>query len=836
MHTIDLQNLSWRASLHGDAPADSPVASERLRDLAAMVPGTIHDVLLDARIISDPLLGTDEAASAWVSDADWVYETEFTVPAASDAPRWQLEFDGLQTMAEVRVNGTAVASTENMHRRYALDVTSLVHQGENTLQVVFRSTVAEMNARAAADGIDYPFDWAHPYNRVRTMASSVGWDWGPTLVSAGLWRGGRLRELTSSSFDAEIHTRLSPDLGTGTVVLDLTSYAEAGETTELVVTLGAREWTRSVAGGRSRIELEVDVEAQDIWWPRDLGAPVRHEVTVRTATGDGDTVTRHVGFRRADVTTETDAFGREFTIVINGRPIFVRGANWIPDDVFASRLTRDRYRTRIEAAMDANIHLLRVWGGGVYEGDDFYDLCDEHGMLVWQDFMFACAAYPETPEMVAEITAEAIDVVSRIAQHPSVVMWNGSNETELGWHGWGWQERLGGAAWGEKYYREVLPKALQAHDVDALYIPSSPTSLTPGVAPNVPQDGTAHLWNPWNRQDYAHYRDSIPRFVAEFGWQAPANWSTLAAAIGDDQVRPDSPALLAHQKQPTGMHNLRERLRTRFPDVEKIEQHPHLWHFATQLNQADAIRVAIEHFRSWWPRTAGSIIWQLNDTWPALSWSVLDYAGGRKLGWYAIRRAYADRLVTIQPREAGLSLLVVNDTDTEWSGSATVRRIGLGGGVAASRQIPFTIGARSVGTIALPHDVALPGTERREVLVADIDGDPVDAAPRPIESRAVHTFVNDEHVYWPVPEHDVSVTSHEDAGRYVTEVSITARSVLIGLSVLADKLDGSAVADSALVTLLPGETHRFVITSDHPLDTDRIAEAPVLMSRNELYR
>ncbi|RKT31637.1 beta-mannosidase [Microbacterium sp. AG1240] len=828
MRTIEFEDLKWRLSAHGELPEGAP--SSAGASLPAEVPGAVHDALLHAGIITDPFRGRSEEASAWVADTDWSYETTVELGAPSNGTTWRLEFDGLQTIAEVRVNGETVGRTENMFRRYAFDVTDLLRGGRNTIHVVFRSTVAEMNARAAADGIDYPFDWAHPYNRVRTMASSVGWDWGPTLVSAGLWRTGRLRALTPSAFDVTaVHTRVSDDLRRGTVVIDV-AQADAAVTQDVVISMGEHEWVRPITGTHTRIDVHVD--DPELWWPRALGAATRHTLTVRSVSDPSAPPTvRKVGFRRVDVDTAADEYGRAFTVRINGRPIFVRGANWIPDDVFAARLTRERYAQRIQQAADANIHLLRVWGGGVYEGDDFYDLCDETGMLVWQDFMFACAAYPETEQLSTEISAEAADVAMRISGHPSVVVWNGSNETELGWHGWGWQERLQGAPWGEDYYRRILPEALHRHDPDAVYIPSSPTSMTPGVAPNVPEEGTAHLWNPWNRLDYAHYRDSVPRFTAEFGWQAPANWSTLADAIGDDEVRADAPALIAHQKQPTGMHNLRERMRMRFPDIERIEQTPHLWHFATQLNQAEAIRTAVEHFRSWWPRAAGSIVWQLNDTWPALSWSVLDYGGGRKLGWFALRRAYADRLVTIQPREAGLSMTVVNDTDEDWTGAALLRRIALAGPVTASGELPFAVAARSVQTLRIPHHLSLPSSERREILVADIEGHTGDTA-----MRATHTFAMDEFVHLPAPQWSASVTARREDAHHVTTVAVTARTVLTGLSILADKVDRSAVVDSALVTLLPGETHVFSVTSSVPLDPEALTSTPVVMTRNEFHR
>lgn len=824
---IDLGGLPWTVRPHGALPADAPDAADA--EFSAIVPGCVHDDLLAAGVIPDPYSGVVEKELGWVAETDWSYRTVFDLAPLAEGDGWRLEFDGLQTVAQIEVNGQALARTENMHRRYAFDVSPLLHSGQNEVRVLFPSAVAEMRARADADGIDYPYDWAHPYNRLRTMASSVGWDWGPTLVSAGIWRAARLRRIGERSLEVDLSTRLSADLQDGTLVVDTTLTTRDGSAEQDVeVTLGDHRWVRTVPIGRTRLELPVP--RPELWWPAGHGDPVLQEVTVGFA-GEDPTPRGRVGFRHVAVRAEADVFGRSFALQVNGKALFVRGVNWIPDDVFPSRMTRDRYAARIAEATAANVSLLRVWGGGIYEGADFYRLCDEQGILVWQDFLFACAAYPESEEMLAEVGAEATDVVSRLGGHPSIVVWNGSNENLLAWHDWGWPDRLGTHAWGERLYREILPGALAEHLPDAIYVPSSPFSLTPEVHPNTPGDGTVHLWDPWNRLDYAHYRDSVPRFAAEFGFQAPANWSTLAAALGPDEMHPDSPTMIARQKQPNGMAKLRDRLHPRFPDPERIAADGPSWHFATQLNQAEAIRVAIEHFRSWWPRTAGSIVWQFNDTWPALSWSVLDAAGGRKLGWYALRRAYADRLVTVQPREAGLSLLLVNDTDEDWIDEAVARRVALTGQVHAEERIPFRVEARSVSAIVLPTTLTLPFEQRDEIIVVDA------GAPRADGSRrAVHTFMLDDGVRWESPRFESAVTSRPQSGGVLTEVTITARSALCGLSVQADRLDPSAVVDSALVTLLPGESHTFRIRSAGPLEPESLVNWPVLATRNEFHR
>jgi beta-mannosidase len=496
------------------------------------------------------------------------------------------------------------------------------------------------------------------------------------------------------------------------------------------------------------------VERPELWWPRGYGDPARHDVTVRLLAGGTPLQeTRHrVGFRHVALDTTPDDHGRAFTLRVNGRPVFCKGANWIPDDVFVSRMTPERYAERVDQAVGAHMNMLRVWGGGIYEDEAFYAACDERGVLVWQDFAFACAAYPEHDELRAEVTAEADDVVRRLAAHPSVVVWNGANECLLGWEDWGWRRQVRDRAWGEGYYREVLPAAVAAHAPGAVYVAGSPVASEPGVHPQVPGDGPVHLWDPWNLFDYAHYRDEIPRFVAEFGYQAPATRQTLTEALGALPDRPDDTALAARQKQPAGHRNLVDRLAGRFPDPAVIAASTDRWHLATGLNQAHAMRTGIEHFRSWWPRTAGALIWQLNDVWPAVSWSLIDHGGRPKPAWYAVRRAFADRLVTIQPREGGLSAVLVNDTDEPWADLLTLRRVHVRDGDVARVEHHVEVPPRSVLAVPVGREITQASHRRDELAVADTTASRLDGTAGTDDARrAVHAFVRDDGVRGPAP-------------------------------------------------------------------------------------
>jgi len=851
---VDLGGAGWVLRPAGRPAEGAPDGAGAL-ELPAVVPGCVHTDLLRAGAIPDPLQGAHEDEVQWVGLTDWEYSTRFESPSGAGpdpvhgegdrpAPRVHLVFEGLQTVATVVLNGTAVASTRNMHRRYRYDVTDVVRPGENELTVRFASSARAMLEAAGDDPL--PYDWAYPYNELRTMACEVGWDWGPTLVSAGIWRPVRLEVWDTARAEVDVTTTTAADLSRGTLRVDLdvelgTPDVDGGALQVEVVLAraagpaegadppAAQTWRRAVDAGRQRLALEVERPAA--WWPRGYGEPTLHDVAVRLLDGAGTLLQetrRRVGFRHVALDTAPDEHGRAFTLHVNGRPVFCKGANWIPDDVLVSRMTPERYAERVDQACDAHMNTLRVWGGGIYEDESFYAACDERGVLVWQDFAFACAAYPEHDELRAEVTAEADDAVRRLATHPSVVVWNGANECVLGWEDWGWPAQVRDRAWGEAYYREVLPVAVAARAPGAVYVVNSPVATEPGVHPQVPGDGPVHLWDPWNLFDYAHYRDEVPRFVAEFGYQAPATWATLADALGTVPDRPDDPLLAARQKQPAGERNLVGRLAGRFPDPEGIARRTDRWHLATSLNQAHALRTGIEHFRSWWPRTAGSLVWQLNDVWPALSWSLVDHGGRPKPAWYAVRRAFADRLVTLQPREAGLSAILVNDTDEEWGDELTLRRVHVVDGDAQRVTRDVVVPPRSVLAVPVGPAITQAVRRREELVVADT----TPAVPGPGGGadgahRAVHAFVRDDGVRWPVPDLARTV---ERRGEDVV-VRVTARTAVADLLVEAPGLR----ADAALLTLLPGEDAAVVLRPERP-GRGRFDDVPITTrTRNELF-
>ncbi|MGW2613255.1 glycoside hydrolase family 2 protein [Streptomyces sp. NPDC001500] len=759
--------------------------------LPAVVPGCVHTDLLAAGAIPDPFLGLGESEVAWVGRREWTYETHLpSVPSGHE--QTDLVFDGLDTVAEIRLNGRLLGRVRNMHRSYRFDVTGL----DGPLSVRFVSAYAEAEAVRGKVG-DRPGAYTEPYQYLRKMACSFGWDWGPTLVTAGIWRPVRVERWSTARL-ARVRPLVTVEQGTGVVELHVDverTRVEAGLTVEARV--GDRRVRADVVGAGAVVRVEVpDAE---LWWPRGYGGQALYEVelTLRHDDAPLDVWRRRVGFRRVELDASADARGTGFTFVVNGERLFARGVNWIPDDVFPSRVTRERYRRRLRQAADAGVDLVRVWGGGLYESEDFYDACDELGLLVWQDFPFACAAYPEEQPLRGEVEAEARENVVRLMPHPSLVLWNGNNENLWGFRDWGWEERLGGDSWGEGYYLGVLPRVVAELDPARPYTAGSPWSGSWLRHPNDPAHGTHHSWEVWNRQDYTAYRGEVPRFVAEFGWQAPPAHATLRRALPGEELAADSPGMLHHQKAEDGNGKLERGLARHFvvPDADFDR-----WHYLTQVNQARAVATGIEHWRSHWPVCAGTIVWQLNDCWPVTSWSAIDGDGREKPLYHELRRLYADRLLTVQERDGRLVVAAVNQCAEPWAGTLTLRRMSVEGDVTGSAEEHLTVRAREVGLVRVPPELEPDGA--KEFLVADVSTPvPTGGAARGDAGgggrRAVHFPAPDREIPYPRPEFEVSVAPGA--------VTVTARTLVRDLLLQADRLDPGARADRGLVTLLPGE-------------------------------
>jgi beta-mannosidase len=831
-----------------------PDESERHRDpVEAVVPGCVHTDLLRAGRIPDPFDGDNEAATQWIGDTVWRYRRTFEW-RAPDETRHDLVADGLDTLATIEVNGIVVATTANQHRSYRFPVGHLLRPGTNEVVVTFDAPVPAAERLSALHGGELPHVNHHPYNALRKNASNFGWDWGIDVATSGIWRsigieswsGVRIAAVrplvdvdgTTGVLTAHVDVEHAGSTGAfaqaigsapvtsadgdGTVGLEAritvaphrASAASAGSDT---VPPG-RTASRPVVDGSATVRLEVPDVA--VWWPRGDGDQPLYDV--RVAVGD-DVWTGRVGFRTVTLDTAADAGGAPFLLRVNDRPVIVRGANWIPDHAFLTEMTPARYAARIDDAVEANVNLLRIWGGGIYESEDLYDRCDELGILVWQDFLFACAAYAEEPWLADEVEPEVREAVTRLSPHPSLVVWNGNNENLVAYAEWGWRPSLVGRTWGNGYYRSLLPSIVAELDPTRPYTPGSPFSFDEYLTPNDERNGSVHIWDVWNRLDYRAYAEWNPRFVAEFGFQGPPAWSTLAAVVHDEPLDPDGHEMLVHQKADQGNRKLADGMRGHLPtpapdSAWRIED----WHFAAQLNQAHAIRFGMEWFRSRTPDNTGMIVWQLNDDWPVVSWALVDHAGIRKPVWYAVRHAYQPVLLTVQPGSTGassLDVVLVNASGAPVSDEVTVARVAFDGTVLESSSFPLAAGPASSDRATLPDALAVPGDAASEVLVVTGAG-----------TRTVFDLAEVvDQVFAPSPL-VASVESTADGAR----VTVTATSYARDVSLFPDRVDAQARVDEGLVSLLAGESVVFTVTGAPGIDSAALTGPLVLRHAAQL--
>jgi len=620
--------------------------------LPATVPGCVHLDLLAAKKITDPYYRDHEHDVQWIGEAVWIYAREFTLPAALlDAARVILCCDGLDTLATIRVNGRLLAKTDNMFRLWEFDVKRFLCAGKNRIEVRFDSAPAYGRKKAAEPGIPAwsAGSWIH---FLRKEACNFGWDWGPTLTTCGIWRSIRLEafgqaRLTDLRIEQDHHAR-------GEVQLNVSALAEVIGHRRLYARLSV------ACDGQVLQQAEVPVRAgrakgcltlvrPRLWWPNNLGAQPLYEVRVELLDTDGGVIAatvRRIGLRTLRLVREKDRWGESFCFACNGVRFFAKGANWIPADAFAPRVTAADYRRLIQAAKDANMNMLRVWGGGVYEDDAFYDLCDELGICVWQDFMFACMTYPTHDDAFLDsVRAEAEDNVRRLRHHPCLALWCGNNELEQGnvasKPNPAWQ--MDWTSYG-KLFDKLLPAVIRRLDGQRDYWPCSPhSSHGPRDNFNNPTCGDAHLWDVWHgRKPFEWYRTCEHRFNSEFGFQSFPEPKTVRTYTlpGDRNVT--SHVMEHHQRSGIGNTVIMQYMLEWFRLPQGVANM--LW--LSQILQGMAIKYAVEHWRRNMPRGMGTLYWQLNDCWPVASWSSIDYFGRWKALHYLARKFYHPLLIS----------------------------------------------------------------------------------------------------------------------------------------------------------------------------------------------
>jgi len=621
--------------------------------LPAQVPGCVHTDLLAAGKIDDPFYRDNEDRIQWISDADWVYSRTFEVSAEMlSYDHVLLRCEGLDTLATLTLNGRRVGRGENMFRTWEMNVRDALRRGENRLEVRLASPFRYVEERRAQRALP---EWAGPKEAkgrawLRKEPCNFGWDWGPVMMTSGIWRPirlvafnlGRITDIAIRQKHSEGHANL-----TVTVTAEVLGDADLSAAARLVLDgQTVTEASEKISDGMAQLRLHVS--DPKLWWPNGMGAQPLYAVEVQLLNDAGEIVDdeeRRVGIRTLRLDRHPDKWGESFQFVVNGVPFFAKGANWIPADSFATRMTGERYADLLQSAVDANMNMIRVWGGGIYEDDIFYNICDELGLCVWQDFMFACSAYPTfDKEFLRNVRAEAEDNVRRLRHHACIALWCGNNELEQGLVGDEWTDtQMSWKDYGE-LFDDLLPAVVKELDPDRDYWPSSPhTSCGDRGNFNDPTCGDAHLWSVWHgRKPFEWYRTCDHRFNSEFGFQSFPEPKTTSGYTEPADRNITSYVMEHHQRSGQGntliMHYLLDwfRLPTSFEMT--------LW--LSQILQGMAMKYAVEHWRRAMPRGMGTLYWQLNDTWPGASWSSIDYYGRWKAVHFMAKRFYASLLMS----------------------------------------------------------------------------------------------------------------------------------------------------------------------------------------------
>lgn len=647
--------------------------------LPARVPGNNFSDLRRQGLIPDPFYRTAENDLQWIEKADWEYRTVFKVSGERlKLQRHKLVFEGLDTYAEAYLNGELVLNAQNMFLAYEVEASHLLQAGTNELRILFRSPIKEVRPLSEAAGFTYPAGNDHSEEKLSVFTRKApyhyGWDWGPRFVASGVWRPIKwvsydMARLKSANMVTQSLTE-GGGIARATATIEATT---AGDYT-LSIMVGSGRWRFEepvyLEAGENQVAFEVELEGAEYWWPRSWGAPALYTLEWQLSR-EGlalDQRSGQFGLCTINLIREADAEGRSFYFEVNGQPIFAKGANYIPQDSFLDRPTGSHYRQVFEDMAAANMNMVRVWGGGIYEADLFYRLADEYGIMVWQDFMFACTMYPGDPDFIDNVRAEAVYNIERLKGHPSLALWCGNNEIAVAWQHWGWQEEYSYneaqcklmADDYERLFEAVLPELVFEHDPTRDYLPSSPVyDYSEHEDYN---KGDVHYWGVWHEEaPFSTYQWAVPRFMSEYGFQSFPLLASVKRYAEPKDWSIESPVMQLHQKHPRGNGIIRKYLLEHYRAPKDFESFLYL----SQLLQAEGIRMAIEAHRKAKPFCMGTLYWQLNDCWPVASWSGIDYYGQWKALHYAVRRAFSPLLVVLETGTEEWMATVVSDLPAE---------------------------------------------------------------------------------------------------------------------------------------------------------------------------
>lgn len=647
--------------------------------MPATVPGTVHQDLISHELLPNPFYGMNEKKIQWVENEDWEYRTSFIVSEEQlNRDGIQLIFEGLDTYADVYLNGSLLLKADNMFVGYTLPVKSVLRKGENHLYIYFHSPIRQTLPQYASNGFNYPADNDHHEKHLsvfsRKAPYSYGWDWGIRMVTSGVWRPVTLRFYDIATISdyhvrqlllTDENARLSNELIVNQIVPQKIPAEVRVNVSLNGTTVTEVKQQVTLQPGINHITLPAEVTNPVRWMPNGWGTPTLYDFSAQIACGDRIVAeqSHRIGLRTIRVVNEKDKDGESFYFEVNGIPMFAKGANYIPQDALLPNVTTERYQTLFRDMKEANMNMVRIWGGGTYENNLFYDLADENGILVWQDFMFACTPYPSDPTFLKRVEAEAVYNIRRLRNHASLAMWCGNNEILEALKYWGFEKKFTpevyqGLMHGyDKLFRELLPSMVKEFDSDRFYVHSSPYLANWG-RPESWGTGDSHNWGVWyGKKPFESLDTDLPRFMSEFGFQSFPEMKTIAAFAASEDYQIESEVMNAHQKSSIGNSLIRTYMERDYIIPESFED----FVYVGLVLQGQGMRHGLEAHRRNRPYCMGTLYWQLNDSWPVVSWSSIDYYGNWKALHYQAKRAFAPVLINPIQQNDSLSVYLISD-------------------------------------------------------------------------------------------------------------------------------------------------------------------------------
>lgn len=798
--------------------------------MSVRVPGTVHQDLLDHGRLPDPFYGMNEQKVQWVEKEDWLYRTVFTVTAdqlKSDAA-W-LTFEGLDTYADVYLNGSLLLKADNMFVGHKLAVKDVLREGENRLMIRFRSPVEETAPQWDTDGFNYPADNDHSEKRMsvytRKAPYSYGWDWGIRLATSGIWRPVKLTFCNGAAIDdffvrqqevteqvAKVDNQLEINNVTSTPkeaqVKVVYAYGEQADTLTRTVVLQP---------GKNSLSMPAWIEKPHLWMPNGWGDPALYTFTATVSVDGKEVASREeaIGLRSIRVVMEDDKDGKSFYFEVNGKPMFAKGSNYIPGDALLPNMTGERYARLFEDIRAANMNMVRVWGGGIYEDDRFYEEADRNGILVWQDFIFACTTYPHDPTFLKRVSEEAVYNMRRLRNHASLAMWCGNNEIYEGMRYWGWKDKYSPVVWKEMtegydvLFRQLLPELVEANDPGRFYMHGSPYEANWG-RPESWKIADSHNWGTWYGQKPFESLDTeIPRFMSEYGFQAFPEMKTIRMFASPEDYELESPVMNAHQKASIGNFLIKKTMALYYKVPEKFED----LIYAGLILQGQGMRHGIEAHRRHRPYCMGSLPWQLNDSWPVVSWSSIDYYGNWKAMHYQIRRAFAPVLVDAIKEGNNLSYYIMSDRLTDEELTLNLELMDFNGKVYRKQKVDGLLPANTSKLFYQePVEQALAGRDSATTFMHMV----VKSKKGEVLSDEIYYFAHPKDQLLPKTPLQWQVKQKKGYCEVTVKADKLARDIFIEVSV-----QGVRFSDN-FFDLLPGQKKKVIITSPDGKSLDHL--------------